>query len=317
MEAVEKIVNGDVRAVARMLRDIDDERPEATKTLKELYQHTGGAYLLGITGAPGSGKSTLTDQLISQYRNQGKKVGVLAIDPTSPFSGGAILGDRIRMQRHETDRNVFIRSLATRGNLGGLTRSTSDSIKVLDAAGYDPIIVETVGVGQDEVEVVGATDTAVVVVVPGLGDDIQAIKAGIMEIADLLVVNKADREGARKTERELQFALELGRKASSDQEEGWQPPIVKTVATKKQGLDELYQALEDHRNYLLENDGFEKHRRRRARIDLTKLISDMGYQKIAERLELKKRLPELVKQIAERKADPYSIAESLIAQILE
>ena len=211
------------------MRDLDDVRPGAVEVMKRLYPHTGRAYVLGITGNPGAGKSTVVDALIEYYRKQGKRVGVVAVDPSCPFSGGAILGDRIRMQRHATDEGVFIRSLATRGHLGGLSRSTSDVVAVLDAMGYDVVIVETVGVGQDEIDVVSQAETAVVVTVPGLGDEIQAIKAGILEIADVLVVNKSDREGADRTVRDLTHMLEL-RPHEADAVE-----IVRTVATSGQG----------------------------------------------------------------------------------
>ena len=211
------------------MRDLDDARPGAVEVMKRLYPHTGRAFVLGITGNPGAGKSTVVDALIDHYRKQGKRVGVVAVDPTSPFSGGAILGDRIRMQRHATDDGVFIRSLATRGHLGGLSRSTSDVVAVLDAMGYDVVIVETVGVGQDEVDVVSQAETAVVVTVPGLGDEIQAIKAGILEIADVLVVNKADREGADRTVRDLTAHARAARPHEAEPVE-----IVRTVATERQ-----------------------------------------------------------------------------------
>jgi LAO/AO transport system kinase len=207
---VEKVIAGDVRSVARLIRDIDDQVPEVRDVLKALYAHTGKAYVIGITGAPGVGKSTLVDQMVNHYRQRGNSVGVLAVDPTSPFSGGAILGDRIRMQRHSLDDGVFIRSLATRGHFGGLSQSTRSAIDVLDAMGKDYVIVETVGVGQDEVDVVKSAQTTVIVVIPGMGDDIQAIKAGILEVGDLFVINKADREGADKTFNELRQMIDMG-----------------------------------------------------------------------------------------------------------
>jgi LAO/AO transport system kinase len=224
---VERVLGGDVRAAARLMREVDDRSPAARAALKALHPHTGRGYIVGITGNPGAGKSTVVDGLIAHYRARGERVGVVAVDPTSPFSGGAILGDRIRMQRHATDDGVFIRSLATRGHLGGLSRSTFDVVAVLDAMGYQRILVETVGVGQDEVDVMKAAHTSVVVTVPGLGDDIQAIKAGILEIADVLVVNKADREGADRTERDLMHMLDL--RADGERKE---VEILRTIANR-------------------------------------------------------------------------------------
>src|SRR5215468_11939196 len=242
----EAIISGDVRAAARLMRDLDDRRPDGIAALKQLFSHTGKAYIVGITGNPGAGKSTVVDALIAHYREAGERVGVVAVDPTSPFSGGAILGDRIRMQRHALDPGVFIRSLATRGHLGGLSRSTFDVVHVLDAMGYTRILIETVGVGQDEVEVMKAAHTTVVVTVPGLGDDIQAIKAGLLEVADVLAVNKADREGADRTERDLLHMLDL--RASGERKD---VEIVRTIATRGtaegSGIAELAVATEGHR----------------------------------------------------------------------
>ncbi|MCW5805319.1 MAG: methylmalonyl Co-A mutase-associated GTPase MeaB, partial [Deltaproteobacteria bacterium] len=243
---IDAILAGDIRGAARLMRDLDDRRPEALAALKQLYPHTGRAYLVGVTGNPGAGKSTVVDALIAHYRAAGERVGVVCVDPTSPFSGGAILGDRIRMQRHALDPGVFIRSLATRGHLGGLSRSTFDVAHVLDAMGYARILVETVGVGQDEVDVMKAAHTTVVVTVPGLGDDIQAIKAGLLEVADVLAVNKADREGADRTERDLLHMLDL--RASGERKA---VEIVRTIATKGtaegSGIAELARAVEAHR----------------------------------------------------------------------
>ncbi len=219
MGLAERILCGDIRAAARLMRDVDDGFPSALEELKTLYPHAGNAYIIGITGPPGAGKSTLTDQITAAYRSVGKRVGIVAIDPTSPFTGGAILGDRIRMNRHADDEGVFIRSLATRGALGGISRSTGEVVNIMDAMGMDVVIIETVGVGQDEIDIVRMAHTTVVVMVPGLGDDIQAIKAGILEIADVFVVNKADRDGADRTARELAMMLELGNR----KEGAWLP----------------------------------------------------------------------------------------------
>ena len=235
------------------MRDLDEGEPQAREVLKELYKFTGRAHIVGLTGSPGVGKSTLTDRLIQQLRQQGQTVGVVAVDPTSPFTGGAILGDRIRMQRHATDEGVFIRSLATRGHFGGLTVSARAIINVLDAMGKDFILVETVGVGQDEVEIAGAAHTTVVVTIPGMGDDIQAIKAGILEIGDIFVINKADREGADRTFQDLTTMIDMRQPGSAA--DGWRPVVVKTEAHKNVGVSELLAAVLDHRDYLRRDDG--------------------------------------------------------------
>jgi LAO/AO transport system kinase len=302
----ERALGGDLRAAAQLMRDLDDRAPSALAALKELYPATGRAFILGVTGNPGSGKSTLVDGLIQRYRQRGLRVGVVAVDPTSPFSGGAILGDRIRMQRHATDEGVFIRSLATRGHLGGLSRSTSDVVAVLDAMGYDVVIVETVGVGQDEIEIVAAAHTSVVVTVPGLGDGVQAIKAGILEIADVLVVNQADREGVDRTVRDLRSMLELRPQGAPPVE------IVQTIALRGDGLDALVDAVERHRGA----DGARADLRRRERA-YAELV-----EALRERLMTAARaaagpagFDALVGEIAARRTDPYSAAEEVIARL--
>jgi len=302
---------GDVRAAARLMRDLDDARPGAVEVMKLLYPHTGRAWVLGITGNPGSGKSTVVDALIDHYRKQHKRVGVVAVDPTSPFSGGAILGDRIRMQRHATDDGVFIRSLATRGHLGGLSRSTSDVVAVLDAMGFDLVLVETVGVGQDEIDVVAQAETAVVVTVPGLGDEIQAIKAGILEIADVLVVNKADREGADRTVRDLTTMLEL---RPADARTGAEPvEIIRTVATAGQGIGELAAACERHRARGRDGAaGSDDRRRRRAEAAVREHVLDAVRRTVDEALAAR---AELVDRVAARALDPYSAADELLTAI--
>jgi LAO/AO transport system kinase len=243
MDVINQIRQGDIRATARLMRDLDEGEPQAREVLKGLYQYTGRAHIVGVTGSPGVGKSTLTDRMIQYLREQGQTVGVVAVDPTSPFSGGAILGDRIRMQRHATDEGVFIRSLATRGHFGGLTASARAVINVLDAMGKDFILVETVGVGQDEVEIAGAAHTTIVVTVPGMGDDIQAIKAGILEIGDLFVINKADREGVDRTYQDLITMIDM--RQQSHTEDGWRPQVFKAIAPKSQGVPELMAAILD------------------------------------------------------------------------
>ena len=299
----DRVLQGDVRAAARLMRLIDDAQPAAEPELRALFPSTGRAQLIGITGNPGSGKSTLVDRLIAHIRGLGKTVGVVAVDPTSPFTGGAILGDRIRMQDHALDPGVFIRSLATRGQLGGLSRATGDCVRVLDAMGKDVVIVETVGVGQDEVEVCRLAHTTVVVVVPGLGDDIQAIKAGILEVADLFCVNKADREGADRTVRDLRQMLEL-----STQER--EMAIVKCVATQGEGTAELWKAIEDHYRFLKNGPGLLQRETQRARYELIEILRDRLLRAAVERLSAQgAHLDELALRIARRDLDPYSVAE--------
>jgi len=270
-----------------------------------LYLSTGGAYTIGMTGAPGSGKSTLTDKVIGLLRGSGNEVGVLAIDPSSPFSGGAILGDRVRMQDHATDEGVFIRSMATRGHLGGLSLATPQAVRILDAAGKPWIIIETVGVGQVEVEVAGAADTTVVVVNPRWGDGVQANKAGLLEIADVLVVNKADREGAADTVRDLQVMLELAG------ERDWRPPIVETVATDSRGIDELWGAVLDHRAYLEADGRLERRRDARLREELRAIVHERLRAGADERCR-GDRFDRLVEQVAARQLDPYAAADELL-----
>lgn len=310
---IDAILQGDVRAAARLMRDLDDRRPEAMQLLKQLFPHTGKAYVVGITGNPGAGKSTVVDAMIAHYRAQGERVGVIAVDPTSPFSGGAILGDRIRMQRHALDPDVFIRSLATRGHLGGLSRSTFDVAHVLDAMGYTRILIETVGVGQDEVEVMRAAHTTVVVTVPGLGDDIQAIKAGILEIADVLVVNKADREGADRTERDLMHMLDLRTGDRKDVE------IVRTIATRGtaegSGIAELAKAIEAHRERAWSGPAAAERAAARAAAQLGELVRALLADRVARTMAARGGLGEIARAVVERRQDPWTIAEELVATL--
>jgi LAO/AO transport system kinase len=313
MDIIEQIVSGDVRTIARVLRDIDDELPSSRSILQRLYAHTGKAHVVGFTGSPGVGKSSLVDQIAGVYRQQARTVGILAVDPTSPFTGGAILGDRIRMQRHFLDPGVFIRSLATRGQFGGLSKSTHDMVNVLDAAGKDVVLVETVGVGQDEVEIANSAHTTVLVTIPGMGDDIQAIKAGIMEIGDIFVVNKADREGSRKTVRELMNLIEIGlRRREGD---AWEPQIIETEAVKGRGVDKLCETIEKHKAFL-QATGSEKWRavvEKRTRIQLMGALRDQALKVVLERLEQGgNSFDELVRRIVDRESDPYTIVEQII-----
>ncbi|MBU2497669.1 MAG: methylmalonyl Co-A mutase-associated GTPase MeaB [Proteobacteria bacterium] len=310
--AVEKVIAGDIRTVARLIRDIDDKVPEVRETLKALYAYTGRAYVIGITGAPGVGKSTLVDQMIGRFRKEGKTVGVLAVDPTSPFSGGAILGDRIRMQRHSLDEGVFIRSLATRGHFGGLTQSTRSAIDVLDAMGKDYIIVETVGVGQDEVDVVKTAQTTVIVVIPGMGDDIQAIKAGILEVGDIFVVNKADREGADKTLSELRSMIDMNQN-KYDQGK-WKPPILKMEAVFDKGVSELLEEIGRHRECLLKSAGGANFRKTKEKIreELTELVKDRLIQEVFDHLRDSGEFEKAVETVLAGEVDPYTACDHLV-----
>ena len=310
--AVEKVLAGDVRTVARLIRDIDDGIPEVRETLKALYPHTGKAYVIGITGAPGVGKSTLVDQLVMHLRARDMGVGVLAVDPTSPFSGGAILGDRVRMQRHSLDEGVFIRSLATRGHFGGLTQSTRSAIAVLDAMGKDYIIVETVGVGQDEVDVVKSAHTTVIVVIPGMGDDIQAIKAGILEVGDVFVVNKSDRDGADKTLSELRQMVEMG--LQKHHNGGWKPPIVKTEAVFDRGVDGLLHEIENHRAFLSGSpSGLEKQRKKeKVEQELAEMVKNRLILEVFFGIKNSGAFGAAVEEILNGKTDPYTACDRLI-----
>lgn len=304
------ILAGDVRAAARLMRDLDDRQGAALEVLKALFPQTGKAYIIGITGNPGAGKSTVVDAMIEHYRRAGQRVGVVCIDPSSPFSGGAILGDRIRMQRHALDPGVFIRSLATRGHLGGLSRSTFEVAHVLDAMGHDKILIETVGTGQDEVDVMRAAHTTVVVTVPGLGDDIQAIKAGLLEIADVLVVNKADRDGADRTERDLLQMLELRAGDRRDVE------VVRTVATRGlaegSGVRDLAQAIEGHRARAW--TGVAGAQRADARVAAQ--VQDLVRGMLADRAERMLALHrDQVHAVVEHRQDPWTLAEQLVASL--
>ncbi len=316
-DIVEKVVAGDVRTVARLIRDIDDGMTGVRELLKALYPHTGKAYVVGFTGAPGVGKSTLVDQVIHHLRKRGKSVGVLAVDPTSPYSGGAILGDRIRMQRHCSDSGVFIRSLATRGQFGGLTQSTRSSIDVLDAMGKDFILVETVGVGQDEVDVVKSAHTTVVVVMPGMGDDIQVIKAGILEVADIFVINKADRDGVDGTENHLRMMVEMDEKKYA--EGAWMPSILRTQAVFDKGVVELLDEIDRHAAHLLQSGREMGFRRRpeRVREELAEMMKSRLIQKVAQRLTDTGEFERAVGAIVEGKTDPYTACDDLIQPVLE
>ena len=303
---VEKIFNGDPRSVARAITKVENGADDAAELMKTVFPRTGNALIIGITGAPGAGKSSLVDKLALFYKEKGERIGIVCVDPSSPFSGGAILGDRIRMATLGLDKNVFIRSMATRGNLGGLSRATVDAVAILDAAGFDKIIVETVGVGQDEVEIVKTADVSVVVLVPGMGDDIQAIKAGIMEIGDVFVINKADREGVLRTEKELEALLTLAHRPDF-----WNPPVVKTVATENKGIEDLSRAIESYYEFQKTGENLER-RKAIARWRLLELLQEKLLADVLKRNGKGEKLDRLAQEIAEKKNNPYSAVEEIL-----
>lgn len=311
MSLAERIMAGEIRAAARLMRDVDDGFSSSHEELKVLYPHTGNAWIIGITGPPGAGKSTLTDQITAAFRAKGKRVGIVAIDPTSPFTGGAILGDRIRMNRHADDEGVFIRSLATRGALGGISRSTGDVVNIMDAMGMDIVIIETVGVGQDEIDIVRMAHTTVVVMVPGLGDDIQAIKAGILEIADVFVVNKADREGADRTARELSMMLDMGKRTEAE----WLPKVMKTEAARGVGIDELVAEFAAHREWLLESGVIDRFLAEKNSTVFADMLKERLFREVHGRLVDSGELVAIVEGMGTRSVDPYSAVEKVLMDI--
>ena len=304
---IQGILAGEKRSIARAITIIENDGQKAQKIISAIYPHTGKAYVIGITGPAGSGKSTLIEKIVKKLRENGKSVGIVAVDPTSPFTGGAFLGDRIRMQTLSLDKGVFIRSMASRNSLGGLAKATKDAIKVLDAAGKDYIIVETVGAGQLEVDVVKVAHTVIVVLAPGFGDEIQAIKAGLMEIGDIFVINKADRENADRAVIDLLSALEL------NTEKKWKPQVIKTVALTGEGIDDLLKAVEEHRKYL-EAGELEKKRRKRAEAELLEAISQRLKDTIIAELKKDKTLESFIEKIMNRESDPYTVADILLQE---
>jgi len=304
---LERVIAGDPKWIARAISKVEDDAASASELMKQIFPRTGRALIIGITGAPGAGKSSLVDKLAGYYRQHRDRVGIIAVDPSSPFSGGAILGDRIRMQTLSLDKGVFIRSMATRGNLGGLARATVEAAAILDASGFDKVIVETVGVGQDEIEIAKTADVCVVVLVPGMGDDVQTMKAGIMEIADVLVINKADREGVLRTEKELQALMSLATRADE-----WQPPIIKTVAIENRGIDDLARAVAESQQFQQHAAASAGRKQAVARWRIIELLRERLVSEVLERNEANAKLDELAAEVALKTRDPYSAVEELL-----
>lgn len=341
MDIAKELLAGNRLALSRAITAIENEYPEANEIMKELYPHTGHAYVLGITGPPGAGKSTLTDKIARAYRKAGKTVGIIAVDPTSPFTGGAILGDRIRMNELTLDEGVFIRSMGTRGSLGGLSHKTADAVKAMDAFGKDIIIVETVGVGQSEVDIVKAADTTMVILIPGMGDDIQAIKAGILEIGDLFVINKSDLDGADKLVREINMMLDLDAgsmmQARTATEEAianqfhhlnvtkhtevapgyWRPPVHKVVAMQNEGIDELIKLAKKHHAFIEENGELHRRRTRRARDEMLDILNARINAHIKGHIVDNGRLDGYVKSFQNHETDPYTVVGELLKEMLK
>ncbi len=311
MDIVTELLSGSKLAISRAITAVENEYDNAVEIMQSLYPHTGKGYIIGITGPPGAGKSTLTDKLTKEYRRRGKTVGIIAVDPSSPFSGGAILGDRIRMNELTMDDGVFIRSMATRGSLGGMSRKTAEVVKILDAAGKDIVIVETVGVGQSEVDIVKTADTTLVVLIPGMGDDIQAIKAGILEIGDVFAINKADREGVERLNLEIEMMLDL------DQAENtWRPKIMRTVASQNEGVVELVDAIEEHSAYLIQSGVIQRRRFERTRTEIMAMLDEAIKVYLMKKVEGSK-FEKLLAEVNQRKNDPYTAVKAILAEVLK
>lgn len=312
MDLMKEFWNGSRLALARSISAVENEADGYVDILREIYSHTGNARIIGITGAPGAGKSTLTDKLVKYFRKQGKTVGIVAVDPTSPFSGGAILGDRIRMNDLTLDEGVFIRSMGTRGSLGGLSKKTADTVKLMDAFGMDVVLIETVGVGQSEVDIVKNADTTLVVLVPGLGDDIQAIKAGILEIGDVFAINKCDRDGADRLNVEIEMMLDL-----NSEEVDWRPPIKRTIASRDEGVEDVIEAMEEHREFLEESGLLQERRHERTVNEIIAMVKEQISRHVMEKVTSSGEFDNYVEQVYARKVDPYTVVESIVAKAIK
>ncbi|WP_422448721.1 methylmalonyl Co-A mutase-associated GTPase MeaB [Thermoanaerobacterium sp. DL9XJH110] len=307
MDLIQSVLNGDKKSMARLITLIEERAPEATEALKQIHKHTGNAMVIGVTGPPGGGKSSLVNQLAKKFRARDKKVGIIAVDPTSPFTGGALLGDRIRMQDLALDRGVFIRSMGTRGALGGLSKASYNTVKVLDAAGMDCVIIETVGVGQSEVDIVKLADVVILVLIPGMGDDVQAIKAGIMEIGDIFVINKADKDGTDRLVTEIEMMLDLNPSKNS-----WRPPVIKTIATTGEGVDILEENIYKAYEYMKQNGILLKKRADRITQELIELIKDSLINEILTNKAFE--IHSMVEKIMAKQEDPYTAVEKIISK---